>query len=220
MINNNPFGKPERLLASKTAANWLSDPDNLVVLDTETTGLGSDAEVIELSAINGYGEVLIDTLIKPVYPVPYEAIDVHGITNYMLADKRTWLDIKDEFEKIISGKTVVAYNSGYDARLIKQSYETHGLTIPAHIEQNLIGNCAMLVYASFNGEWDSHREQWKWQRLTNAAEQCNIKAKGAHRALADARMTLGVIDFMAENRDFTTYELAALKTLNNMNKGD
>ena len=48
--------------ASATARAWL-DADPLI-LDTETTGLGDDAEVIEVSVIDAHGQVLLDTLVR------------------------------------------------------------------------------------------------------------------------------------------------------------
>ena len=41
-----------------------------VIFDTETTGLDSDAEIIEISCITAHGSVLLDTLVKPTTSVP------------------------------------------------------------------------------------------------------------------------------------------------------
>lgn len=57
---------------------------NPVFLDTETTGLGCSDEIVELSVIDARGDVLIDTLIKPVQPISPDAEAIHGISNEMV----------------------------------------------------------------------------------------------------------------------------------------
>ena len=50
-----------------------------VIFDTETTGLDSDAEIIEISCINAHGSALLDTLVKPTTSVPEDATRIHGL---------------------------------------------------------------------------------------------------------------------------------------------
>ena len=55
----------------------------LVVFDTETTGLDGGAEIVEIveiSCVNGRGEVLLDTLVRPAGPIPADATAIHRIT--------------------------------------------------------------------------------------------------------------------------------------------
>ena len=44
--------------------------DSLVVLDTETTGMGGDAEVVQTGVAQRGGGVLVDSLVNPTRPVP------------------------------------------------------------------------------------------------------------------------------------------------------
>ena len=69
---------------SRQARAWLAA--NALILDTETTGLGDDAEVVELAVIDCAGAVLLDTLVRPSGPVPAEAAAIHGITDAMAAN--------------------------------------------------------------------------------------------------------------------------------------
>jgi len=41
---------------------------------------------------------------------------------------------------------------------------------------------------------------YRWQKLEEAARQCKIAVKGAHRAYADALMARGVLHYMAERK--------------------
>lgn len=72
---------------NRQACAWLEV--NALILDTETTGLGDDAEVaevVELAVIDCAGAVLLDTLVRPSGRVPAEAAAIYGITDAMLAD--------------------------------------------------------------------------------------------------------------------------------------
>lgn len=180
------------LTPQQKAQKWIDE--NALILDTETTGLDSNAEIVEISIIDCTGAVLMDTLIKPARPIPADATRIHGITNEMAASAPTWVEVANQFEKIVEGRTLVIYNADYDTRIIDQTtlayFPYPGLKIDAE--------CAMLIYAEFYGEWDDYRNKFKWQRLGNAAAQQGVAIEGeAHRALADCRMTLGIIEAMA-----------------------
>ncbi|AVD63710.1 3'-5' exonuclease family protein [Serratia marcescens] len=176
------------------AQRWLIN--NCLILDTETTGLGDDAEIVEISIIDATGKVLIDTLIKPSTPIPNEATEIHGITNEMVMNAPTWPDVFPSIDAIISGKTVVVYNSRYDSRLLMQT-NTIWNVCPAFEHGFTKFECAMLEYAEFYGQ-KSDRGGYKWQKLTTAAEQQGVVIAGApHRALSDCLTTLEIIKAMA-----------------------
>lgn len=46
---------------------WLT---NCLILDTETTGLGDDAEIVEIAIIDQDKNVLLNSLVKPSKPIP------------------------------------------------------------------------------------------------------------------------------------------------------
>lgn len=182
--------------ACLTAITWLDD--DCLTLDTETTGLGEDAEIVEITVIDHNGKPLMNTLVKPVCgSIPAEVFSIHGITNEMVADAPMWADINDEFMRLIAGRTVVMYNAAYDSRLIMQSQLANGLDADPMAGSNIV--CAMHEYAKFVGEYDYKREKPnRWHKLVDAAERCGVTNQGAHRALADCLMTLGVVEFMAQ----------------------
>ncbi|MGS4268696.1 3'-5' exonuclease [Serratia marcescens] len=176
------------------AQKWLHE--NCLILDTETTGLGEDAEIVEIAIIDTAGKTLIDTLVKPSKPIPAEAAAIHGITDAMVMNSPNWRDICHEIDVLTSGRTVVTYNASYDARLLDQTDYIWGIT--PELKNGLSDfQCAMRAYAEFYGQI-SERGGYKWQKLTTAAEQQGVIIEGTpHRALSDCLTTLGVIKAMA-----------------------
>lgn len=187
-----------RLQISRQVCAWLEA--NALILDTETTGLGDDAEVVELAVIDCAGAVLLDTLVRPSGLVPAEASAIHGITDAMLADAPTWSEIHDRFCDLVEGRQVVIYSREFDARVISQTARRYGLQAPKCfdlvLEQSSV-HCAMQTYAEFCGGWSEEKGRYRWQKLSTAALQQDVKIENAHRALGDCLMTLGVVWAMA-----------------------
>ncbi len=182
-----------KLIAKYRANQWLKN--NCFILDTETTGLGKDAEIIEICIIDCTGKVLLNTLVKPHNPIPAEATAIHGITNEMVAAAPTWRDIHWQFMALIRTRTLVIYNVDFDVRLILQTAGINGCGF-GFLELN--AECAMRNYAEYYGQWDEKRNKFKWQKLVNAAEQQGVIIEGTpHRALSDCKTTLGIIRAMA-----------------------
>ncbi|MEG0233720.1 3'-5' exonuclease [Hafnia paralvei] len=179
------------------AARWLES--NRFILDTETTGLGDDAEIVEICIIDTHGFIMLNTLIKPLNPIPETATAIHGITNEMVAYAPTWRDVHGAVGELFFKNGFVIYNADFDIRMIEQSARLRGLGEDGFVSlAEQYAYCAMLAYAEFYGQKDERRGGYKWQKLTNAAEQQGVIIQGsAHRALSDCLTTLGVIKAMA-----------------------
>ena len=182
----------------RQARAWLEA--NALLLDTETTGLGDDAEVVELAVIDCAGAVLLDTLVRPSGPVSAEAAAIHGITDAMLADAPTWSEIHARFCDLVEGRQVVIYSREFDTRVITQTARRYGLPAPQGFDLVLDPgriHCAMQAYAEFRGEWSAEKGRYRWQKLSAAAQQQGVTVTNAHRALGDCLMTLGLVRAMA-----------------------
>ena len=187
---------------SRQARAWLEA--NALILDTETTGLGDDAEVVELALVDCAGAVLLDTLVRPSGPVPAEAAAIHGITDAMLAEAPTWSAIHARFCDLVEGRQVVIYSREFDTRVISQTARRYGLPAPQGFDLVLDPgriHCAMQAYARFHGEWNAEKGQYRWQKLSAAAAQQGVTVTNAHRALGDCLMTLGVVRAMASTEN-------------------
>ena len=165
--------------------------DDIVILDFETTGFG-DAEIVQIGAINGQGEILMDTLVKPQGRIPAGAAKVHGITDSMVKDAPTFPELYVPFSILLAGKRVVAYNAKFEEGIMTAVCKRHRL--PPMRPREL--TCAMIAYARYYGTWHEKRRSFKWQSLSNACFQQQVPVVNAHSAVADCMMTLKLIKKM------------------------
>ena len=171
---------------------------NIVVLDTETTGLHQEAEIVEISCIDRHGHVLLDTLVKPQGPLHPEASAVNGITQEDLEDQPLMAVVMDKLEPILAQADIVAsYNLEFDHRMLRQSvgpaYQLPAGTRPL---------CIMKAYAIYQGEWDDWFESYRWHTLAAAMEASGARNRATpHGSLQNALGALAVLQHMAKTPD-------------------
>lgn len=168
-----------------------SDPDILVV-DLETTGLGPDAEIVDIAAITMVGTIVLDQLICPLRSIPAEAVRVHGITERMVHKMPMFREFYPRIVQAFRGKTLCIFNGAYDTGIIRQVCQADGLTDPIGAWQ-----CAMLAASDFFGEPNKRGDGFRWPKLGEAAAALGIENPTAHRALADAETTRRLVLAMA-----------------------
>lgn len=199
------IGNYEKDKAAAVAwADALLDRDDVLIIDTETTGLHEGAEVCQLALINTRGEVLLDTLVRPYGEMDPGAEEVHGISMERLAlaprFDPVWAVIKPE----LAGRQVVIYNKAFDLKRMAESLAAAmvGAARQAKLETyrqaraEIDGaaasyDCAMHWYAQWVGDWSAWHGSYRWPRLPG----------GDHTALGDAQATLAVLRRMANRRD-------------------
>lgn len=164
---------------------------NPLFLDTETTGLDDQAEIVEISVLDINGNVIFDTLVKPKKPIGSEASAINNIDNSMLENAPYFYEIMDDLKAIFKGRTVVIYNANYDTRLLHQSAKAWG---KQWTDFNSL--CAMLLYSWFVGEWRDDLSL-RWHKLIDASERFGSDTYNAHRAKGDCLMTIDVVKGIA-----------------------
>jgi len=169
---------------------------NPVYLDTETTGMHFNSEVIEIGIIDDQGKTLFDQLVRPRGKIDPAAGRVHGITIEMLADAPTWEQVWPQAEVVLTSRKIGVYNVEFDLRLMKQSHSRVWLTW-ALPESNFFD--IMKLYARFYGDWDPFHKSFRYQSLEIAGRQCGIRLPNAHRALDDCLLTRALLHYMAES---------------------
>lgn len=163
-------------------------------LDTETTGVDTLAEIVEICILDPDGAVLLDTLVRPRRKIPAEATRIHGISNSMVSNAPLWNELWIQIEVILKGRSVGIYNAEFDLRMIKQTHLQSGM---AWQSLNANAFCIMKLYAEFFGERDRYRGSYRWQTLDDAGRQCGIALPNAHRAQADTLLTRALLHHMA-----------------------
>jgi DNA polymerase III subunit epsilon len=176
-----------------TAAAWLADDANgtrpLRVLDTETTGLGEDAEIVELAIVDAAGVTMLHSLVRPSSAIEPDAAAVHGLSAADRTGAPTLTDLWPQVQGAIRGTRILAYNAEFDRRLLAQSAARYGLKRPACRWDCLMELCAAL---SDDGE--------HWLSLEAMCWELGV-ASGGHRALGDARAALDVLRALAQRAE-------------------
>lgn len=161
---------------------------DFIILDTETTGLGGDAEIVEIAILDDQGNALLNTLVKPSKPIPDDVIAIHGITNEMVADAPTWPDIKKQVCNLLVYNITYAYNAPFDQRMLIQTAVLNGG--PSNMYSIVINmNCVMSEYV------DKYQIGYDHYSLANAATDLGITfdSLNPHRAASDCAVTLDVL---------------------------
>lgn len=156
-------------------------------MDTETTGLDPTAEIVEISIVDAEGQVLLDSLVRPVKPIPLDAALIHGITNTMVEDAPAWPTVWAAAEAILRGRYIGIYNAEFDLRMMKQSHSRYDMLwdFPSQRVFDVMKLYADLIGAA------------RWQTLDAAGRQCGVPLPNAHRAQADALLLRAVFHDIA-----------------------
>ena len=170
---------------------------NPLILDTETTGFGEQAEVIEMAIVDISGRTIMKTLIQCQDKIQPGANRVHGITDDMLKSTNistfpqvlNWLKahIRDE-------KEIVIYNSEYDLMVLRNTAKRYNLTFPTYKT-----HCLMLQYSAYVGELGKYGD-YLHQKLDRACLAFGIE-RASHRALGDAQAARQVLLKLASATD-------------------
>lgn len=186
-------GEAEPLHEAGSPRQWLEAlfAQGFVVLDTETTGLGAHAEIIEIAALDASGEVLLESRVWPRGGrVPAASTRVHGFTIADLKGAPTWPELLLELERSLAGRRILAWNAPFDERMAQQTSRLWGLAprLPRF-------ECAMRGYARVRGVSSLS------MRLERAAEvERVLAAPQQHRSLGDCQLVLAVLKRSLEAR--------------------
>ena len=178
--------------------------DNAVFLDTETTGLGDDDQVVEIAVIDIAGRTLLNTLVKPTRPVTDGAANVHGITTAELLQAPDFPTVWPQLLDAVRDRDVIIYNAMFDLRLLTQSATAHGIVPVEMINVAATYSCAMQAYAEYWGDYNYYHSSFRWQSLSKAIRQQQIALPPdlrPHRALADCHLTRLLVLKMSEEQE-------------------
>lgn len=170
------------------AAQWAREvlERGCVILDSETTGLRGNVEIVELAIIDHTGAVLLNSRVKALHPersIESGAIEIHGIRPEDLENAPTFGELYPQIFEALHGKYLVVYNLDFDLDLVEA--ECRRWYCPEFELED--SHCAMLWYTKMCGDWSSYWKSYRWRPLPG----------GDHSALGDALATLEVLKEMS-----------------------
>ena len=164
---------------------WINN--KAICLDTETTGLGSDAQIIEIAITDLNKNILFNQRIKQTTDIEHGALSVHGITPESLMNCPSWPDIADEINRITTGRDVIIFSL---MQQTARAFNSDTAWIDENIRYNCAMKCAALVYGATN--------RYGTISLANATARAGVIWEGdAHSAATDALATAALVHKMA-----------------------
>ncbi len=160
--------------------------DNIVVYDTETTGLDLEKdEIVQLSAIKigKNGKILdtLDVLIQPTVPISEAAQKTHGFNlEYILSHGGiTAKEGLEKFSAFVQGCVLVGHNNlAYDRTLVLRQLKENGLSALDIVEEY----DTLMLSKQFYPQFDNYK-------LSTLCEHFSVVNECAHNALGDITAT-------------------------------
>lgn len=192
MLNMEVKTRLEELQFAIDLARNVLARNNVVILDTETTGFKSP-QAIQIAIIDHTGQILFYQDIKPFNkPIEDAALAIHGISNDRLIHASSFAEYHDQLTRVLDHSSVIGYRTNYDIEVLENSATVYGLDLPA-----MMPFCVMDCFATVYGETSRHGK-YKWKSLKFAMDFFGLAAKGElHDALNDAYATLEIVRAIA-----------------------
>ncbi|HDS1678998.1 3'-5' exonuclease [Pseudomonas putida] len=191
--------------ASHVAVQWLANAP--LVLDAETTGLGTEAQIIELAIADVDGNLLFNSRIRPNVPIEPAAADVHRIRAEELQHCPTWLEVAGRVKALLTGRPIVTFNSAFDRRLLIQTanafHDDHSWLATCQV------HCAMGLAVAMYGATN----RYGTISLAAAMSLAGVTWRGqAHSAIGDVLATVDLLQSIAQVRLNLDQELNRLQS--------
>jgi DNA polymerase-3 subunit epsilon len=183
---NDHLSNPDRVAAVEWARNLMVSRD-FVIFDSETTGLSSPVDFVEIAVVAPTGETLVDSLLMPSCRIEPGARAIHGHSAKSLSGAPRFFEIYPDLLEALYGRRVVVFNASYDQRVWDTAVRNLGArgALAGELPR---WECAMRQYARFVGEPAKRGSRgYRPQKLPG----------GNHTALGDALATLRLIEGMA-----------------------
>lgn len=155
---------------------------NIIVFDTETTGLSPQRghRIIEIGAVKLEGSEVVaefHSLIDAGIPIDPHAQAVHGISRAMLRGQPFAEEVLPRFRDFIGRSTLVAHNAPFDTRFLRADFARIGFGLPNRIA------CSLKLSRSIL-DLPNYRLETVYRALGGRIDPSIQR----HRALDDARM--------------------------------
>jgi DNA polymerase III epsilon subunit family exonuclease len=165
--------------------------EKYLILDFETTGLSpaQGSEVVETGAVRFEGGRVVATfqrLSRPRGAIPAAAMNVHGITDDMVADAPRFGEVLPELLAFWGERILVAHNAPFDRAFLLAALEQAGRPVPP----NPVLDTVRLSRRLFPG--------LPRHDLETLCRTHHISRERGHRALDDALATAELLRILLE----------------------
>ena len=205
MKDNNKQLKKAMQLPSVPCDN----PSGVVVFDVETTGLNPDTdEILQISAIDGDGNTLLNTYVRPYVKEEWpDAAKVNGIASEMVKDAPYPHEILSIVKGIFeSTELLISYNGVFDMGFLQH----WGIDFSSQKHFDV-----MREFAPIYGEYREDYGDYKWQKLTTCASYYGYEFR-AHDSLEDVKATLHCYNHIISGDVPNETTIAAMKEAERM----
>lgn len=162
--------------------------NHFVVVDIETTGLSPDkgGRITEIGAVrirNGQLEDTFSELVNPGMKIPAKIVELTGITDDMVKDKRSIGQVLPDFYQFLQGAVIVCHNAKFDwKRFLLPGFKTVGIQAKNKFF------CTMEMFKKA----DNGRGRGGYT-LSNLTALLDVNIENHHRAVDDAVATAEVV---------------------------
>lgn len=186
------WGWLKKVFATETGTSgWadLLDRSDVLICDTETSGIGKGAQVLEIALVDTMGKTVFSSLVAPPkgLRIQADASAINGLTRAFLKKNNAppWGSIVDRLgTSLRSASVIVGWNTDFDSRILAQTVAKQG------------GNfdVAAFLWRDLCSEYRSMRPGEN-ARLTTSARREGIKVPRGygHRADQDCLLVLEIL---------------------------
>lgn len=163
------------------AAYYGMDKKRVLFFDLELTGFYDHDEILSITIIDGTGDMIMDTLVRPVHTKKWTRTEkIHGITPDMVVDAPTLEELTPKIKEIFANAdNIIAYGVSTDFSHIKYIYATEDEREDLHKKVR----CCANEYVRYIHE---HRPDLQHASLIDAMEAFGIEWEGVpHSSVAD-----------------------------------
>ena len=172
-----------------------------VVVDLETTGVGTGARIVEIGAVlvdRGEQAARFSELVDPGIPLPPRITEITGIRPRDLAGARPLRPVLDEFLRFAGSRILVAHNAPFDCGMLDRAL----LALAGRRLAARVLDTVCLARRLLEGRLPRFD-------LASLARRFDTVVQPCHRALPDAQATaelLCVLIGVAQERGIATVE--------------
>jgi len=162
----------------------------LAILDFETTGAAAELgdRVVEIGLVRMVGGQVVDRysqLVDPQRRISPGASYITGITQDMVTGQPTFAEVRDRVCELLSGAVVVGHNVGFDLSFLHREFARLQHDLCTTLGPTHVLDTVRIARKRFGRGGNG---------LSRLAARLLVPQTTAHRALADAETTAGVLE--------------------------